>query len=388
MQDFITLFVKAVTDRTFLKATLSKPSKHGEVQLKNLYFRPVVIKEEDLISITFRFATKDETKNIRATDLADFLAEQLAGQFREAVLFTKEKEIILKMNKKGKARIFQKKNTTADAQLPDASHNRRKNRLLNADEPWLVDLKIANTKGEILKNAQDKWRQINKFLEIVESLLADSPLSDGCRIADMGSGKGYLTFALFVFLKKNKHLKKVQLTGVELRTDLVAFCNTVAAKYKMDGLTFVAQDIAAFEVPTLDMLIALHACDTATDLAIAQGLARNAHILILAPCCHKQIRKAMQPQNALASILKHGILMERQAEMLTDGIRALLLEAEGYKTKVFQFVSAEHTAKNVMITATKRKHPSAQNSKKALEEVAALKKDFGIETHFLETLLP
>ena len=176
-------------------------------------------------------------------------------------------------------------------------------------------------------------------------------------------------------------------TGIELRPNLVDFCNETAQKAGFTGLKFVAQDINFYNPPRLDMLIALHACDTATDLALSKGILHTADIVVVAPCCHKQIRKAMHTQNALSAILHNGILEERQAEIVTDGIRALLLTSKGYQTKVFEFVSSEHTAKNIMITATKGSKHSAKREQEALDQVAAIKTEFGIKQHFLEGLI-
>lgn len=202
----------------------------------------------------------------------------------------------------------------------------------------------------------------------------------------MGSGKGYLTFALYDFLTNHLGMQP-QVTGIELRQNLVDFCNQTARDAGFAGLHFVAQDIADYRPDRLDMLIALHACDTATDLALAKGIHARAGIVVAAPCCHKQIRRDMAARNELAPVLRHGILEERQAEIVTDGIRALLLEANGYKTSVFEFISTEHTAKNVMITAVAGGEKSSGKKAAALEKVAALKAGFGVKEHFLEKLL-
>jgi len=236
-------------------------------------------------------------------------------------------------------------------------------------------------------NQQDKWRQIDKYLETIEHLLQQHPLQEDARIADMGSGKGYLTFALYDFLTKRQGMKP-RITGIELRQHLVDFCNKTARENGFEGLHFVATNIREYHPARLDMLIALHACDTATDLALASGIHEKAAIIVAAPCCHKQVRRDMHTQNEMAPLLQHGILEERQAEILTDGIRALLLEAEGYKTQVFEFISTEHTPKNVMITAVKTaKTPPASRRKAALEKVEALKKGFGLKEHYMESLL-
>lgn len=203
---------------------------------------------------------------------------------------------------------------------------------------------------------------------------------------DMGSGKGYLTFSLYDFLIREYGLNAT-ICGVELREQLVSFCNELAVKNQFTNLHFEAKDINDFE-GKIDMLIALHACDTATDIAIAKGIKARADIIIVAPCCHKQIRRQMDANasSIFQPMLKHGIFCERTAEMLTDTIRALLLELHGYKTKVFEFISTEHTAKNVMIVATLQSKNNLQ-IEKILMQIDCLKQQFGINSHFLEQLL-
>jgi SAM-dependent methyltransferase len=390
MQDFLAAFRAAFEAGQLLKCTLSKPSATAAPGLKNAYLRPVQLKKGLFVAFNFRYQTRDEVKNF---DLETALAqlEQLLGQaFLNADLFTTEREATLSFDKKGEAHFSTKKTSATRAAAPtDLSHDRAKHRLLDPAAPWLHLLGITSAKGEVLAAAQDKWRQINKYLEIMDGLLRECPLPLGAHLADMGAGKGYLTFALYDFLQNQRGLAP-QVRGIELRPALVDLCNRLAQKVDFEGLRFVAQDIAEYRPERLDVLIALHACDTATDLALAVGIRQRARIIVAAPCCHKQIRRAMQAQNELAPVLRHGILEERQAEILTDGIRALLLEAEGYRTKVFEFVSSEHTAKNVMITATLEAEKSpAHNERRAdaLAKVAALKAGFGIESHFLEGLL-
>jgi len=270
--------------------------------------------------------------------------------------------------------------------VPDLQHNREKQRLLDPAAPWLHALGITSAKGEVLANAQDKWRQINKYLEIIQGLLRQQPLPQEAHIADMGSGKGYLTFALYDFLQRQPGLVP-HITGIELRPNLVDFCNKTAQQAGFQHLHFVAQDIRDYQPPQLDMPIALHACDTATDLALVTGIRQTAKIIVVAPCCHQQIRKAMDTRNELAPVLRHGILEERQIEIVTDGIRALLLEAEGYSTYIFEFISTEHTAKNMMITALRAPRKTADERMAALKKAAALKAGFEIGEHYLEGLL-
>ena len=399
MSQFISTFRAAFSAGKFVKATLSKPTSAVAEGLKNVYMRPVSLKSGLHVAFNYRYATRDEVKNYTPDEATARLETMLGHEFRNADLFTTEADWTLQTDKNGTQNLTQKKPSAA---VPaDTSHNREKHRLLSPDAPWLHTLGITNTRGEVLPTAQDKWRQINKYLEIIESLLREHPLPTDVRIADMGSGKGYLTFALYDFLTQKMGLAP-QVMGIELRTKLVDFCQKTAREAGFEGLHFVAQDINEYRPERLDMLIALHACDTATDLAIAAGIREGASVIVVAPCCHKQVRKAMNTRNEMAPLLRHGILEERQAEILTDGIRALLLESEGYRTAVFEFISTEHTAKNVMITAIRtadsgrlarqrlaegEEKADGKRRSEALAKVAALKAGFGIEEHFLERLL-
>jgi len=201
----------------------------------------------------------------------------------------------------------------------------------------------------------------------------------------MGSGKGYLTFALYDFLTNNLK-KSVNMTGVEFREDLVNVCNAIAEKANFNQLAFKKGTIADTNLEKIDILIALHACDTATDDAIYRGITSDASLIVCAPCCQKQIRKAMNVTNELSNITKFGILKERQAEIITDTLRAMIMEAYGYKTNVFEFISLEHTPKNVMIVG-KKNSKTKPDKKQILDNIAAIKKVYGIDKHYLETLL-
>lgn len=385
-ENIIICFKRLLDAGIFLKATLSKPLAGAPEGLKNLYLRPVLLKKGPHIAFNFRYATRDEVKNYTLSEAAIRLQEWFAGTFRHATLFSMEGEFQWDVQKNGETR-FRQNSTARPATPPATSHDKTKHRLLDPAAPWLHALQITSATGAVLPAAQNKWRQINKYIEIIDSILDEKPLPEDAHIADMGSGKGYLTFALYDYLTRHRAWSP-RIEGIELRTHLVEFCNKVALDNGFTGLHFSAHDIAGYTPQRLDMLIALHACDTATDLALAAGIAQKAAIIVAAPCCHKQIRAQIHAQNELAPLLKYGILEERQAELVTDGIRALLLEAYNYKTKVFEFVSTEHTAKNVMITATARPRPDANKSGKAFEQVEALKKGFGITRHYLENLLP
>jgi SAM-dependent methyltransferase len=383
--DLVQVFSTAFSQGSLLKCTLSKASKQTADGLKNVYLRPVQLKSGLKIAFNYRYATRDEVKNYTLAEAEQHLKNLFDTSFLHADVFTTDTEFHFSKDKNGTISVNHR-NTPAKA-LPDTAHNREKHRLLDPSAPWFHALGITNAKAEVLASAQDKWKQINKYLEIIQNLIREHPLVKTAHIADMGAGKGYLTFALYDFLRH--HLgDSVQVTGIELRPNLVAFCQDLAQKMGFQGLQFIAQDISQYHPERLDMLIALHACDIATDLAIAAGLREGAGIIVVAPCCHKQIRRDMATQNELAPILRHGILEERQAEIVTDGIRAMIMEAEGYKTQVFEFISTEHTAKNVMITATRStKPPAPARRSEIIQKIAAVKQGFGIREHYLERLV-
>lgn len=376
---FIQHLNRSLADRSFVKLTLSKPSQKGGT-LRNVFARLIQLKGEWVLSFTLRYTTRDEVKNHPLPEAITLIDLWLGDEFLNADLFTTVQDYSLQYNRKRKARLFVKK--ASHAQAPSKEHDKQKQRLIDpALAPYLQPMGITGKDGQLLKTGQKKFRQINKYIEIIDSLIDQGELGSTPHLVDMGSGKGYLTFALYDHLVNNRKIQ-ASITGIELRPKLVDFCNELAADIGFDRLSFLAMDIEEYQPEKIDMLIALHACDIATDIAIAKGIKAQSAFIVVAPCCHKQIRKQMQCQTALQSVLRHGIMEERQAELVTDGIRSLFLEANGYKTKVFEFISTEHTPKNVMITATQ-----GPTKADALTQIDQIKKDFGIDYHYLEKLL-
>jgi SAM-dependent methyltransferase len=379
-QTFIQHFKESITKGTFVKMTLSK-NVGSDRALRNIYIRLVELKNVQKLSFLYRNATNDITKNEALEDAFELLNTLLGASFLNAELMTSERDFSLMYNKKREPKLTSKKAVSAAPST--LSHDKEKKKWISASAPYLAEMEISSRQGDLLKDGQKKFRQINKYIETIDSLLREQPLKPDAHIVDMGCGKGYLTFALYDYLRHELKLN-VSMTGIELRQNLVEFCNTLSQKIDYQQLTFVNQDIFDYQPKRLDMLIALHACDIATDIAIAKGIKAKADWIVVAPCCHKQIRKAMQPPSAeLKALLGHGILAERQAELLTDSLRSLILEAHGYATKVFEFISTEHTPKNVMIVGRRTGKPKLE----ALKHIEALKLQFGISEHYLETLL-
>ncbi len=381
MEEFVAVLQESIEENWFVKITLSK-SAPKSADLRNIYIRRIDLKGRVHLSFTYRYNSKDIVKNYILSEAIEKLYQHLGKDFLTGTLLTIEQDVVIQFNKKRKSRIQYRKPSVR--KVPDSNHNKIRNYLIEEDCDFLEKLGIAS-EGRVNKAHQDKYRQINKFVEIMDSLLLQSRLSDTIKIVDMGCGKGYLTFALYEYLFNQKK-QQPEITGIELREHLSHFCNKAARNLGWDKLNFLSQDIADYN-NKIDVLIALHACDTATDIAIAKGILAKAELIVTAPCCHKQIRRAMKGQKFLNSILKNGILEERQAEIITDGIRAMILEAHGYQTKVFEFVSLEHTAKNLMITAVRKEDAPEKPLDDILEQVDKIKMQFGIDQHYLEKLL-
>ncbi len=374
-QQFEEKVLRLVADQKNFKITFSK-QRHQNKDVRNVYLKTTMIKNQLQYSATYRHPRKDEVKNYSSEQMEGFLDNLLGNMFYHGVLFTETEETTLLQSKKGKSSIFSK-SLTKELTI-NTNHDHQKSRMIPEKTTWLQDLGLAGKDGKILDKSQDKYRQINKFIEIIDHLLKDFNGEQMINIADMGCGKGYLTFALYEFLTHTKKWR-CRVTGYDVNQDIIAQCYNVAIKHGFVGLTFQQKDIHQVSLSATDMVIALHACDIATDMALAKGIKAGASYIIASPCCHKQVRNTIKYDNVLKPILKHGILEERQAEILTDGIRALILESVGYKSQVFEFISSEHTGKNLMITAVK----DVPNPK-AKEQIEALKSFFGLEYHHLE----
>ena len=384
---FISQIEQSIQANSFIKLSLG--NYKGEIeQLKNIYVKSVLIKRELKLSFTYRYKTRDITKNFEIKQgLAEIESVLNPKGFRICTLFTTEENRICELNTK---QVWVSKTEKATAIKPkDLSHDKLKERKVgDSTKPYLKELRLTDEKGNVYKNAQDKWKQINHYIELLSAELSSLPQKEQLKVVDMGAGKGYLTFALYDYLN-NVLNRKAQVEGVEYRKDLVELCNGIAQKSNFDALNFIQGTIEDYQPQSdLNILIALHACDTATDDAIYKGIKHQANLIVVAPCCHKQVRRQLEQvkaKNDLSFMTKHGIFLERHAEMLTDGIRSLILEYFGYQTKVTQFISDAHTPKNVMIVAVKKNIHKAKQAE-ILEKLKSTKSYFGIEYHYLEKI--
>lgn len=359
-----------------------------EANLKNIYIKPVLIKQDLMLSFVYRYQTKDITKNYSIEDSIKELEKLVDFRgFRQVNVQNLSENLVFQMNKKGEWRLQKEKVEQRKEQ--SLSHDKIKDRkIADSSKAYLHQLNLTDGEGKVFKNAQDKWKQINHYIELLSSSLAGLPSKEKLKVVDMGAGKGYLTFALYDYLR-NSLGKQVEVVGIEYRKDLVDFCNQVAQDSGFDALRFEEGSIEDYQtVEGIDVLIALHACDTATDDAIFKGIQNDAELIVVAPCCHKQVRReleAVKAKNDLDFMTQYGIFLERHAEMLTDSIRALILEYYGYEMRVMQFISDQHTPKNVMLVGSKRKiEPKKQVE--ILEKIKSLKAYFGINYQHLERL--
>lgn len=393
LAQFNELLSKTVADQKLVKLSLGN-YQGNDRELKNLYIKLVKIKRVDMLSFNYRYKTRDIFKNHTILDGLNLVMNLLSNDFKVATLFTTDQEVIIEHQKKGLISIRERQlNVPLKVAL---SHDKEKKRIIKpSNNPYLQALKITDAEGSVFKNAQDKYKQINQYIEILSSLIKELPAGTIRNVVDMGSGKGYLTFALYDYLHQQLKLKAT-ITGVEFREDLVKLCNDIAKQSNFDQLNFVEGTIEDYKVDEINLLIALHACDTATDDAIYKGIKAGAELIVVAPCCHKQIRRQIEKNkvsNDVSFLTKYGIFLERQAEMVTDGIRALILEYYGYKTKVFEFISDAHTPKNVLVVGVKKNSKSGVGSSKLeeqkliLQKIKEAKAYFGIEYHHLERLL-
>jgi SAM-dependent methyltransferase len=408
----------ALADRAFVRMVLAKPVAADEERVRTTV-REIALGGRRMLSFVDRYPTRDVTVNRSIEDGLAAIDAALGPRFAHAHLFAQGGEAELRIGRRS-AKLIERSaaastspttstsaststststlssastststsaSTSGSAAPPSRAHDRAKRRWVDIGRPWLAALGVTDAQGRLIPAMARKWKQINKFVEILDHALAASALKDRTRISvvDFGSGKGYLTFAIHDHLTHALGVE-ASVTGVELRPDLVAFCNDVAVRASLPGLAFVQGDVHSAAPAMVDVMIALHACDTATDHALHAGVRAGAGLVLCSPCCHKELRPQMRAPGLLKPMLQHGIHLGQQAEMVTDTLRALRLEAEGYATQVFEFVALEHTSKNKMILATRRRI-DAEARAAALEQIEAIKSFYGIRSQFFSSLL-
>lgn len=385
-------FLAGILNREFIRAVFSNPRVKDNVVKAKL--RPMEQKGELLFQLESFTETQAFHKNLTVEETKDELAK-LLEEFRQVQVETVSEDITVLISKKGKATI-KRKRKKVQAKAADLSHNRKKKYILEEGivVPFLQDLGVMTQDGKIVRTKMDKFRQINRFLEFVEDILPQLDKDRELTLLDFGCGKSYLTFAMYYYLHELKEYD-IRIIGLDLKTDVILHCNELAKKYGYEKLTFLVGDIADYEgVDQVDMVVTLHACDTATDYALAKAVGWNAKVILSVPCCQHEVNKQLEKQRNLHSgkmksktevmevsemlgdqlasmeevlgpIMDYGLLRERFAALVTDGLRAKRLESEGYETQVLEFIDMEHTPKNILLRAVKKGSPAAKSRKEA-----------------------
>lgn len=375
MSDLQSLFTDCLNE-TLIRVILSNPSsKDGVIKI---CARPVLKNKSLLFQIEEYTKTQVFHKNLTAGDASSYLTGKLSSDtssqtasFKNALVETKSFTANVLVSKKGTITIKKKMNASPKQTKISLSHNRKKKYILEEGipVPFLIDLGVMTQNGNIINAHYDKFRQINRFLEYIEDILPSLPTDRELRILDFGCGKSYLTFAIYYYLKVLKGYP-VRITGLDLKEDVIRHCNELAVKYGYDKLEFLCGDIAYYDgCSQVDMVVTLHACDTATDYALAKAVGWGAKVILSVPCCQHELNKQMKNE-LLSPVLHYGILKERMAALMTDGLRAQILEANGYRTQILEFIDMAHTPKNLLIRAVYNGH-CADNKAQINELLAA-----------------
>lgn len=374
MSDLQSLFTDCLNE-TLIRVILSNPSsKDGVIKI---CARPVLKNKSLLFQIEEYTKTQVFHKNLTAGDAGSYLTGKLSSdassqtaEFKNALVETKSFTANVLVSKKGTITIKKKMNASTKQPKISLSHNRKKKYILEEGipVPFLIDLGVMTQNGSIVNAHYDKFRQINRFLEYIEDILPSLPTGRELRILDFGCGKSYLTFAIYYYLKVLKGYP-VRITGLDLKEDVIRHCNELAVKYGYDKLEFLCGDIAYYDgCSQVDMVVTLHACDTATDYALAKAVGWGAKVILSVPCCQHELNKQMK-NDLLSPVLHYDILKERMAALMTDGLRAQILEANGYRTQILEFIDMAHTPKNLLIRAVYNGH--CADNKAQIDELLA-----------------
>lgn len=329
------------------------------IRAEKVKVRPVLIRDELLFQETLYRGTQVFHTNFGREELAVRLADYMGTLFRQAQIRSADLDATVLISKKGKVTIKRRKKPHAlkqDKQTSNLTHDRSKQYILREGQPvdFLVGLGVQTPDGRIAKARYDKFRQINRYLELIEDILDKLPSERTIRIIDFGCGKSYLTFAMYYYLHEMQG-RDIQVTGLDLKTDVIRNCNALAEKLRYDKLHFEQGDISGYQdADKVDMVVSLHACDTATDYALEKAVKWGAEVIMAVPCCQHELNGQIKCET-LQPVLKYGVIKERMAALITDALRADILEQQGYDVQILEFIDMEHTPKNLMIRAVKRK---------------------------------
>ena len=341
--------------------------------------RPVMIRDSLYFQVS-RYTDKQVFhENMTAEDALETLSGWILHDFRQAQIRMQDEMVTVLVSKKGKATVKSKKAACIETQ--NLEHNRKKQYIIEEGTavPFMIDLGVMTESGKIIRTRYDKYRQINRFLEFIEDILPELPTDRTVHIIDFGCGKSYLTFAMYYYLKVLKHYD-IRITGLDLKQKVIEDCQALADRYGYDGLQFLCGDIADYNgTDEVDMVVTLHACDTATDYALYKAVKWHASVILSVPCCQHELNRKMQCET-LSGAFQYGLIKERTAALMTDAMRGQLLEMKGYKTQLLEFIDMEHTPKNILIRGVKSKGllPKAAR-KQQMENYQKCRDFFGVE---------
>ena len=377
--------IKKYLSKGFIYAVASSPLKSTDEEALNKYalkdcskgkIKPVLLKGKPVYQVTRTVGPKELHENLERKEAAELLAGIAGHPYKNVEVVNGNDKLSLLANKKGEVTVKEHKGTKGNPEVrssaakadnasggidwvtPAMAHNRQKQYLMpeGTPLPFLVELGVMTPAGKVIASKYDKFKQINRYLEFIDDIVPALPKGRTVNIVDFGCGKSYLTFAMYYLLVSVKGLD-VQITGLDLKKDVIANCNALAKKCGYDRLNFLHGDIARYESEDgkhPDMVVTLHACDTATDYALEKAVKWGASVIMCVPCCQHELNKQIEC-DILSPVMKYGLLKERFAALLTDGLRAEMLEESGYKTQILEFIDMEHTPKNILIRAVKRK---------------------------------
>lgn len=362
----------------FIYAVFTTQRNKSDNPYKKITARPVVIKSENFIQLEKFTDTKVFHENLSYDDAGAAIIDLIINDYRNINIFAEDADYQLMVSKKGSVKVLEKE---PSKKLKMGDHNKKKQYIIPENEPcdFLIHLGVMNEEGKVFSKKYDKYKQINKFLEIVDDSLKDAKINDDFMIIDFGCGKAYLTFALYYYFYKIKNVR-VKITGLDLKDDVIQFCNETAQKLHYDNLQFKIGDIKNFNYKShVDMIVTLHACDNATDAALVKAIIWNTEIILSVPCCQHEFYDKIE-NSSLEPMLKHGLIKERISSLVTDSLRSLFLETKGYKVQLLEFIAMEHTPKNILIRAVK----TNKDVLKAQKEYDSFKDFWNLNDLFIE----
>lgn len=372
---------QCILENKFIYGIFTTPRKKTENPYKKITVRPVIIKDEKVIQLEKYTETKVFHENVTYENAGKIIIELIRNEYRNINIFSEDSDYQFIVSKKGSVKMTEKE---PSKELRIEDHNKKKQYIINEGEPcsFLIELGVMNQEGYVYAKKYDKFKQINKFLEIVNDSLKEKEFKDDFMVIDFGCGKAYLTFALYHYFYNIRKIN-AKIIGLDLKEDVIEFCNKTAEKLGYHNLEFKIGDIKDFEYKSnVDMIVTLHACDNATDAALVKAIKWNTDIILSVPCCQHEFFDKIE-NSALEPMLKHGLIKERISSLVTDSLRSLFLETKGYKVQLLEFISMEHTPKNILIRAIK----TNKNTEKSQEQYDEFKKFWNLNDIFIEKYL-